>query len=348
MPDLTIDESFAAPRWLRNHHTQTVLASNPVRAAAVRARAQPVLGASRDWLIDCGDGVTLQAFEAPHRKAPGLDGEAISVLLHGWEGSADSLYVLSMAQTLHDLGHEVVRLNLRDHGTTHHLNQELFHSCRLAEVVGAVRAIAAKHRGRRLILIGFSLGGNFMLRVGAEAPKHGIDIARIVAISPVLDPATTMTALETGLWIYDQYFIEKWSRSLRIKQQAWPQLYDFDRILRSRSLRGMTDELVRAHTEYTQLQDYLAGYAITGSRLERLEMPATIVTSLDDPIIPAADLRRLAAPRNLEIIATRHGGHCGFLESLGPTSWIDKLVPRLINPAVAARETGPVPALQSS
>ena len=63
------------------------------------------------------------------------------VLLHGWEGSAESLYVLSLAQLLYQQGFEIVRLNLRDHGETHHLNRELFHSCRLPEVVGAVRTL---------------------------------------------------------------------------------------------------------------------------------------------------------------------------------------------------------------
>ena len=65
-------------------------------------------------------------------------------------------------------GFEVVRLNLRDHGATHHLNRELFHSCRLPEVVGAVRALALRFPGMPLVLAGFSLGGNFMLRVAAH------------------------------------------------------------------------------------------------------------------------------------------------------------------------------------
>ena len=92
------------------------------------------------------------------------------MLLHGWEGSADSLYVLSLAQQLFEQGFSVVRLNLRDHGETHHLNRELFHSCRLPEVVGAVGGAAALYLGGRpLQLVGFSLGGNFMLRVAAQA-----------------------------------------------------------------------------------------------------------------------------------------------------------------------------------
>ena len=71
-----------------------------------------------------------------------------AVLVHGWEGNAESLYILSLAQQLFDLGFDVVRLNLRDHGDTHHLNRELFHSCRLPEVVGAVQRMQAAARRR--------------------------------------------------------------------------------------------------------------------------------------------------------------------------------------------------------
>ena len=65
------------------------------------------------------------------------------------------------------------------------------------------------------------------------------------------------------------------------------------------------------------MDDYLAGYAITGDRLTTLAAPATVLTSLDDPIIEATDLARLARTPHLDIVTTAHGGHCGFLENLG-------------------------------
>ena len=65
------------------------------------------------------------------------------------------------------------------------------------------------------------------------------------------------------------------------------------------------------------MDDYLAGYAITGDRLTTLAAPATVLTSLDDPIIDAVDLARLARSPRLDIVTTAHGGHCGFIENLG-------------------------------
>lgn len=327
-PHAIIDDSFRPPRWLCNGHAQSILPSLPWRRPAVERRVRPMVGASTELLIDCGEGTTLQAFRSrPSRAAPGAP---LTVVLHGWEGSARSLYVLSLAQALFDEGHEVVRLNLRDHGETHHLNRELFHSCRLPEVLGALRALQAGAPGRPLQLVGFSLGGNFMLRAAASAGEAGIAVAQAVAISPVLDPKRTLDALEGGARIYSRYFVLKWSRSLARKQAAWPADYDFAQLLRQGGLRRMTAELVDAHTGFPSLDEYLDGYAITGARLARLEVPSMLIAALDDPIISPLDLPRVAAPAALRVVLTRHGGHCGFFERLTAPSWADRRVAALL------------------
>jgi predicted alpha/beta-fold hydrolase len=287
--------------------------------------------ASEELLLECGDGVTLQAFHASPAKRGREPGKRLAVLLHGWEGSADSTYVLSLSQTLFANGFEVVRLNLRDHGSTHHLNRELFHSCRLPEVVGAVRTLAQRFPGMPMVLAGFSLGGNFMLRVAAHREARDLHIERVLAVSPVLDPAETMTTLEQGWPLYHAYFVRKWGRSLAKKQMVWPDAYDFEELLRVRSLREMTRQMVLRHTEYPTMEDYLAGYAITGDRLTTLAAPASVLTSLDDPIIDSKDLARLTRTPHLDIVATARGGHCGFLENLGPTNWIDTQVVKLLS-----------------
>jgi len=316
-----VEDDFRPPRWLRNRHLQSMLASTAWRRGRILRGAEALLAAQRELLLDCGAGVRLQCFVS----SPAPGGGPV-VLLHGWEGSADSLYVLSLAQLLFAQRFAVVRLNLRDHGDTHHLNSELFHSCRLPEVIGAVRALQQHFAGTALRLVGFSLGGNFMLRVAAQAREAGLDLAHVIAVSPVLDPAQTLTALERGLPGYERYFVRKWLRSLRRKQAAWPESYDFRRLARLRGLRSMTAELVRSYSEFATLEDYLNGYALTGARLARLEVPALLLTSRDDPIIPAAGLARLARPAALSIIVTRYGGHCGFFQQLTGPTWLERRI----------------------
>jgi predicted alpha/beta-fold hydrolase len=288
-------------------------------------RTAPMRAASREMLIDCGEGVRLQCFHSDPARARIARAGRVAILVHGWEGNSEALYILSLAQQLFALGFDVVRLNLRDHGDTHHLNRELFHSCRLPEVQGAIHRLQETFAGLPLHLIGFSLGGNFMLRVAAQADA-GLHIANVIAVSPVLDPSATLAALENGFRPYHRYFVRKWLASLFKKQAAWPSDYDFTDFARLPDLRLLTEKLVLRHTHFASLDAYLDGYSITGTALASLEVPSSLITALDDPIIPIEGLKSLARPAALKLIVTRHGGHCGFLEDLVAPSWAERWI----------------------
>jgi hypothetical protein len=291
----------------------------PWRRRQIRDQAFALLAAAKDELIDCGDGVRLLGFHS----VPVGQSRGLVILFHGWEGSADSSYMLSAGARLFDSGFEVFRLNFRDHGNTHALNEGLFHSCRIGEVVGAVKTIQTRHRADRVFIVGQSLGGNFAVRVAARAPAVGIHLERVVAICPVLRPQSTMYALETGLWLYRYYFLQRWRRSLLAKAEAFPGRYDFGNLERFRTLTETTDFFVRRYTEFPDLESYLHGYAITGSVLRDLSVPTSVIAAYDDPVIPSRDLDGLARSGSLEVDLLPHGGHCGFIDSYSLRSWID-------------------------
>lgn len=317
---------FAPPFWLRSAHLQSIVPSLPVRRAGIERRSVSLLESSEQVILDCGEGVRLMGWHSTQVRRGHAPAQQLVVMHHGWEGSAESLYILALGQYLFDRGFDVFRLNLRDHGPTHHLNRELFHSCRLPEVVGAVRRLQELFPDRELNLVGFSLGGNFALRVGARAGTAGIRLRRIIAISPVLEPETTLAALENGVAIYRQYFVWKWTRSLLKKQLAWPDAYDFEEMMRRPNLTTMTDHLVRKYTEYPDMVSYLHGYAIVRGALDSLEAPSRVIAAADDPMIPSRDFERLPRLPNLNVTVSRHGGHCGFLINLRGESWLAREV----------------------
>jgi hypothetical protein len=314
---------------------QSIYPSFPLRRRRVVRYAVPLAAASSEWIIECGDGVRLLSYCSLQESRRARRGRALVALLHGWEGSSESLYMLALGQRLYEHGYDVLRLNLRDHGPSHHLNRELFNSGRIAEVIGAVRAIQARWPEQLINLVGFSLGGNFWLRVGARASQAALRINRIVAISPVLDPERTLAALEGGNPLYRGYFVWKWARSLRCKQAAWPSEYKFEEILRDRTLTSMTDVLVRRYTDYPDLRSYLRSYAVVGDVLASLATPTRIITAADDPIIPAHDLARLAPTESLRVTLLPHGGHCGFVTRGDGSSWIAEEVARELDAAHA-------------
>jgi uncharacterized protein len=315
---------FRPPRLLRNPHLQSVLASSRLRVRLSQRRLARVEDDAEEHLLDCGGGVRLQGFltrHAPQREAPGL-----AVLLHGWEGSVQSTYLLHVAARLLDDGFDVFRLNLRDHGNTHHLNPELFHSCRIDEVVGAVRAVQQRLQPGRLFVAGYSLGGNFALRVALRAPAAGITLDHAVAVCPVISPAAGLRAIESAPWFYQAYFLRKWRQSLARKAELFPQQYRFEDWLGRADLRELTRQLVERHTEFGTLDAYLDGYSIAGDRLAMLQVPASILTSADDPIIPVADFRALQLPPQVQLEIAPHGGHCGFMIGLRSRSYAEDFI----------------------
>ena len=327
---------FHAPLLLRNAHVQTMLSSSSLRRLAQRRLRQVVNDGAQRVLLEVAAGVQLAgAFTAQRvrEKSRGL-----AVIFHGWEGSIDSSYVVQIGARMLSEGWDVFRLNFRDHGDTHHLNTELFHSCLIDEVVAAVADIEQRYRrpGTPLTLTGFSLGGNFVLRTALAAPDAGIDLDYTVAVCPVIDPAAGLFSLETAPWMYEWYFMHKWRGSLKRKQRAFPDRRYFAPEELSQGLRGLTRSLIERHTDFGSLDNYLDGYSIARQRLAELAVPTTILTTRDDPVIPVDDFEELNLPDHVELDIAPHGGHCGFITGWRFGTFTDDYIAARLN-AVADR-----------
>ena len=295
------------PFWLRNSHVQTFLASSALRARG----ANPMLEAAAEVILEAGNGIRLLG---AHSRHPGKVPKGLVVLLHGWEGSIGSTYMLCTGRTLYRRGYEVFRLNLRDHGHSHHLNRGIFYAVLLDEVFEAVTRVAAAAAGLNVFLAGFSLGGNFALRIARRCATHPIpNLKQIVAVSAALDPEVS-TARADRHPLIRRYFLKKWRRSLAIKQRLFPDLYDFSDILRLRTLRAITDALLERYSEYPSARVYFHAYTLTGDALQSIAVPTALLTAQDDPIIPVRDYLELRANELTRVMVEPHGGHNGFLD----------------------------------
>lgn len=310
--DPACPDDYLPPRWLRNAHLQSILSSSDLRRRRGLRRLQALGAQSTEHIFDGGDGVRLQGW---HTRIRGMDVRGLALLLHGWEGSAESSYMRMTAASLLEVGYEVVRLNFRDHGDTHHLNEELFHSCRLAEVLHAACEVARRFPQRPMVAAGFSLGGNFVLRVALRAPEVGLPLEHVAAVCPVLDPHSALLAMERGLPLYHWYFQRNWRRSLERKRALFPERYRYDERILSLNVRELTRWMVEHETDFGTLENYLDGYSVAGDRLANLAVPANILMAQDDPVIPFADFANWQLPPIARLEVARWGGHCGFIEN---------------------------------
>ncbi|MEW9625152.1 YheT family hydrolase [Rhodanobacter geophilus] len=327
---LPCGKDFRPPWPLTSGHIQTMLSSSGVRRLLLPRTARAVQEGAEPVMVDGGGGVRLTGAFTAQKVRPQPRG--LAVLFHGWEGSVDSTYVLQTGSRLLADGWDVFRLNFRDHGDSHDLNEALFHSCRLDEVVHALGEIAARWPARPLALAGFSLGGNFALRVALHTSRVGIPLSYALAVCPIIDPTEGLFSLEESApWFYQAYFMHKWRHSLLAKQKAFPQHRYFEMSELKQDLRGLTESLVRRHTDFNSLQQYLDGYSVAGDALRAMQIPATILTARDDPVIPVGAFEQLRLPPNVELDIAEYGGHCGFIRGRDMTSFTDDYIAARFN-----------------
>ncbi|MEO8746434.1 MAG: alpha/beta fold hydrolase [Rhodanobacter sp.] len=336
---LPLGAHFRPPWPLRSGHLQTLLSSSGVRRSLLPRAARAVATDAVTVIVDAGNRVRLSGAYTAQKELAAARG--LAVLFHGWEGSIDSTYVLQTGSRLLAEGWDVFRLNFRDHGDSHQLNEALFHSCRIDEVVHALVDIAGRWTTRPMCLAGFSLGGNFALRAALQATRVGIPLSYALAVCPIIDPSEGLYTLEKGApWFYQAYFMHKWRRSLRAKQAAFPEHHYFEMAELRQGLRGLTEALVLRHTDFASLQQYLDGYSIAGSALESMQVPACILAARDDPVIPVHSFDDLRLPPNVELDIARYGGHCGFIRDYSMTSFTDDYIAARFNAIASGDASG--------
>jgi len=303
---------------------QTILASLKFRKRGQAGMER----AAQEVILDCGldEGTSLtppKPVRLMGSYSPAPNAQALIIYLHGWEGSQDSTYVVSSARSFFDRGCSVFRLNFRDHGPTHHLNEDIFLATRFAEVFRALQQICELEPDRPAYIAGFSMGGNFALRAARETIKTPIDnLAHIFAISPVIDPWPAAPLVDQGRLI-SRYFLKKLKISLQAKQTAFPHLHDFSQALEMKTVMDISKMIIPKYSGLDNLETYFNGYRIEPEDLAACKTPVSIIMSQDDPIVPAHAIDNLQLSALCRDIRLDYGGHNGFFQSvLGPT-WYD-------------------------
>ncbi|MDX1958845.1 MAG: alpha/beta fold hydrolase [Leptospiraceae bacterium] len=253
------------------------------------------------------------------------------VFIHGWEGSANSSYSMRGSRYFLNLGFDVIRLNLRDHGDSHSFNIEPFHGCRLEETYELIKKLTSDSK-KPFHLIGFSLGGSYVSRLALKASqKNGLkNVSSYFAISPSIQPKKATARIEENP-IYRFYFLKSWKKSLDLKKKFFPDYYDEKDWKNAKSVMSLTEKLVTKYGGFASLDSYFNGYAIDNKDFKKLKRNLYILISKDDPIIPHEDFEKLEPNSFLEITSTNYGGHNGFLQNVfNPPKFLDWVYERIL------------------
>lgn len=238
------------------------------------------------------------------------------VALHGLNGSSDAHYMRGIAAKAFARGMNVVRLNQRNCGNTEHLSAGLFHSGLTADARHVIEELTEVDGLDAIAIAGYSLGGNLALKLAgefyADPPPALIGVA---AVSPILEISQCVEALERPAnWIYEWNFVRDLKKRMRRKEQVRPGHFDLSRLARVRTVRQFDDEYTAPHFGFLNAEDYY--HRASAMRVvDRIRVPALIMTSEDDPFVPPHPFRDPAVTGNPRITLhlCAHGGHCGFV-----------------------------------
>jgi uncharacterized protein len=241
---------------------------------------------------------------------------ATILALHGLNGSSDAHYMLGLASKAFARGMNVVRLNQRNCGGTEHLTAGLFHSGLTADAAHVIHELTEVDGLPTIAVAGYSLGGNLALKLageyGAFAPPG---VTCVAAVSPILEIAQCVHALERpGNIVYQWNFVKDLKRLMRSKNRFWPGLFDMKKLDAVRTVRQFDRTFTAPHFGFTDEEDYY--HRASAMRIvSRITIPSLIITSEDDPFVPAEPFHAsdLQDNRAVTTIVSRFGGHCGFI-----------------------------------
>ena len=274
-----------------------------------------LLPASESRMVEVAPGVQVLChchWQPERRRALTI------IVVHGLEGSSDSGYSVGLAQKGLALGMNVVRMNQRNCGGTDAIAPTLYNSSLSGDVAAVANNVVTQDRVERFALVGFSMGGNLVLKAAGEWGAKGPEEFRAVAaVCPAMDLGVSADALHLpSNRIYEEYFMLKLRARFRAKVKLFPDHFDVARLQGVSSLRLFDDRVTAYYCGFMGAADYYDRASATNT-IEQVAVPGFILHAQSDPFVKITPptRERIESNSNLLYVETEDGGHCSFLAS---------------------------------
>jgi predicted alpha/beta-fold hydrolase len=238
------------------------------------------------------------------------------IIVHGLEGSSESRYVIGTGSQCWQRGMNVVRMNLRTCGGTEQLTPTLYHNGMWMDILNVLHSLAASDGLQRFAVVGYSMGGNMVLKLAGELGNSApAELKAVAAVSPATDLAISAAALhEPQNIIYEWKFLHGLVERFRRKAILHPELYDMKLVRGNGSIVQFDHRITARYGGFTGADDYYAKCS-SGTVADRIVVPTLVIHALNDPFIIMSPSTRAAITNNQNIcfLENSHGGHCAFL-----------------------------------
>ena len=322
--------AFRPAWWCRGAHLQTIW------GGILRRAPRPPLVHER-WELPDGD--FLDVDELPS----GTD-EPRVIVLHGLEGSSRSPQVLGMLDQAHRRGWGGVAVNFRGCSSVPNRLRRSYHGGDTGDLAWVIERVQREHPSSSILCVGFSLGGNVLLKyLGERGDALPEALRAAAAVSTPFDLARSAQALDHGFSrVYGDRLVISLTRKTVQKLSRYPDLVDAGRLARVRTLSEF-DELVTAPVHgFANAEEYWAKSS-SAQFLARIRRPTLLINAQDDPFLPADALPRAAVQSNPFLTAEfpEAGGHLGFIEGRWPwaaRAWAEARAAEFLSNAIRPQE----------
>ena len=239
------------------------------------------------------------------------------VLMHGLEGTADSGYMRSMAWRCLQAGFTAHCFHMRTCGGTEKLCKTLYHAGLTSDLRAFLEHRRRDNGGIPVFVIGFSLGGNVALKLAGELGETDL-LHGVVAISTPIDLAVCVQRLKKlDNFVYERRFVKRMQDRLAATGR-----YTLKEMARWRTIYDLDDHVTAPSFGFRGADHYYATQS-SCNFLHAIRVPALFIQAQDDTFVPFEIFSHAAFQSNphLRLLATRHGGHIGFLSRTGQRFW---------------------------
>lgn len=308
---------FKPAWWLLNPHLQTlwpVFCRRPVKGMPMQKE--------RFELPD-GDFIDL-VWVGKEKQGP------LIILLHGLEGSVQSPYAQGMLQAIHQRGWRGVLMHFRGCSGEPNRTVRSYHSGETQDLGLIVAALHEREPDTLLAAVGFSLGGNVLLKWLGETADHN-PLAAAAAVSVPFELHKSANRMQQGFSrLYQRHFLQCLHKRLSHQFQVYPASFQMPALNELKSMWEFDDKITAPLHGFSSVHEY---YSISSSRqyLNKIQVPTLIVHSKDDPFMSPdciPEQHELSGAIQLEV--TERGGHVGFVTGSMPGReryWLDERIP---------------------
>jgi uncharacterized protein len=307
---------YKAAWWLRNPHLQSMWCE-------LFRKKVPLSLTEEEFELGCGDFLELQWVY-------GSDKNTV-IVLHGLGGSIRSSYIRGMVDALNKRNFNVVAFHFRGCSKKPNRNPQAFHAGQTSDLKEFIESLKNRYPEHRIFVVGFSLGGNILLKYLGENKESSL-IHSAVAISVPFLLKQTQISLSRGFSQIYQYYLLTRLKYLFIKKFFIKRHKEIDlwSVLWIRNFNQF-DQLITAPLHgFKDAEEY---YMLASSKhyLRDIKIPTLIIQSEDDPFYPKEQIPDAGyLSPSIEMLITKNGGHVGFVAGDRPTVpeyWLEEIVP---------------------